>query len=248
MESVENIKLRAERHWENFKYIYVAIIIYIAISSLAMIFIPEGTNGDSNKSTIISGIVGGFGTLLAVLVSTNQTRQIQEDNKREIKQIQEDNKEENRKAQDIEKKSRLRKERKEFGDDIAVLVGRYITDSSVFFHSDIKKDFFSNHIDTAKITGNIDLYNKLEMESLKYIISIDRKIAVECFFILKIKLKDIKLAENLLVKLDLIHKEVYKNEGDPIGNNEWEDYIQELQDLTRKFIDDYVNEVDSLSL
>lgn len=221
----------------------ILVISYGIFSVTALKNIPE----NPNVATIIAGMIGGFGTMIAVLISTIHTSKIQEENKEETRKIQADNKKENRKAQDIEKKSRLIKERKEFGDDIAVLIGRYITDISSFYFSDISGNYLSRLIDEAKITGNIDLYNKIKTESIKFTILNTRKISVECFFILKIKLKDIKLAESLLVKLDLIHDEVYKQNEYLIGRKEWNSHIQELQDLTIKFIDDYVNEVDSLS-
>lgn len=198
--------------------ILIAFIFYLIFSVQSLANIPE----NSNLATIIAGIIGGWGTLLAVLLSTRQTSKIQEDSKKEL----------------------LRKERKEFGDDIAVLVGRYITDISIYKRNLGAQNIIYSELCKARNDGNLEKEKDLKNDFNNF--RANRRIATECYFILKIKLNNIVLSKNLLIKLSLIYDSVNTDE-EKIKFTIFDKSINELETLTKKFIDDYVNEVDSLS-
>lgn len=203
----------------------ILVISYGIFTTTALKNIPE----NSNVATIIAGIIGGFGTMVAVLISTIHTVKIQEENKEETRKIQVAN-----------KKDLLRKERKEFGDDIAVLVGRYITDIVTYKSENALHNFIFSQLLTARRNGDEEKQKELKDDLYKF--RANKRISTECYFILNIKLKDINSAEHLLIKLDSIQKLLDTNLDTNDEDIKGED-IQELEDLTRKFINDYLNSV-----
>lgn len=68
----------------------------------------------------------------------------------------------------------------------------------------------------------------------------DRTIAVERYFLLKIKLQNIEQAKELLEKLDLIHKFSAFETGDDPQLIDTETKL--LKEMTVDFIDKYVNQ------
>ena len=68
----------------------------------------------------IGGALGGIGTLLAVYITTKETRKIQQENSVQIED---------------ERKRNKKTERKQFADEIAKYIAIYITDISKYFYA-----------------------------------------------------------------------------------------------------------------
>lgn len=131
----------------------------------------------------IGGVFGGGMTLAAVLISVRETRRIQEENKEESsKRVAEATFRDSARIKKIQRGNEVlqkRKERIEFCNNVAELVGRYCADISKYFY------------DCKLKTGNAN-----------------RIISIECFFILSIKLKNIDAAKNLVKELTDLHSMV----------------------------------------
>lgn len=203
--------------------------------------------------SFIGGVIGAIGALITILFTTRETREIQADNEEKICE---------------DRKQAQRKERKAFGDEIAINVARYITDIREYFeaHRTIEKidaqiekykeereevrqniDIEYGGIDETYTDFNIDRYlrridyftSKIEeKEREKDKYIANKKTAVECYFYLQIKLTRIKSAWELLEKLEYIQHEVDQMTE---YDREW---INEettcLKELTIDFIDKYV--------
>lgn len=85
------------------EYIIKSSIIICALPMIVYILVitpfpPSGNIGRDSWvgffGSYLGGLLGGIGTLLAVIITTNQTRDIQEENKEETRSIQEENKRE----------------------------------------------------------------------------------------------------------------------------------------------------------
>ncbi|HBE9110315.1 TPA: hypothetical protein KNH21_003634 [Clostridioides difficile] len=114
------------------------IIIAITIFFLLVIF-PPGLKLIMNKfenllgstagewlsfyGSYLGGILGGIATLMAVVITTNQTRIIQEENKVETREIQAES-----------KKEKIYFQKKEFTDEICKCISEYITDACGYFY------------------------------------------------------------------------------------------------------------------
>jgi len=213
----------------------------------------------------IGGALGGVGTLLAVYITTKETRKIQQENSVQIED---------------EKERTERKERKQFADEIANNIARYITNISKYFYANraldrldkdrdrLNKELSSiqqeiqAHYDTQKglnIEDDLDEYAKidLEIDQLKQkkdgiLIRLqntekdiehnrgDRTIAIECYFLLKIKLKDIDEAKSILSQLEFIHNNSANVEGTDF--NFINEETNKLLNMTVRFVDRYVNQ------
>lgn len=214
----------------------------------------------------IGGALGGIGTLLAVYITTKETRKIQREN---LTQIEE------------EIRRNARKERKQFADEIAKDIAAYITDISKYFYNclqlgrlydkkkkleeelePIKREMEKRHDTLRKfsVAGNmndIGSHAKNVLEGLKqkefelmYQIQKqereidknepDRKIAVELYFLLKIKLKNIEAGKVILKQLEYIHNNSANTEGSSPGFMEIE--TDKLLDMTVKFAEEYVGQ------
>ena len=224
------------------------------------------TNGEwgSFLGSYIGGIVGGAGTLIAMYVTTKETRKVQEEN---LNQLRED-----RSLED-------KKERKQFADGIAKDVASYITDISQYYYAnrwswDLErkkedaihelKQIRSKIIQEYANQENVDIenyikkYNRIEITinklkvreseaelKLRQVLDeieknrADRTIAIERYFVLKIKLQNIIEAKELLTKLELIHNVISFKTGDDPCIMDTETKL--LKDLTVEFISKYVN-------
>lgn len=80
------------------------------------------TNGEWGGflGSYIGGTFGGIGTIIAVYITTKQTRTIQQETRNQINE---------------ERTIRERQERKQFADEIARLISKYITDINNYFYS-----------------------------------------------------------------------------------------------------------------
>lgn len=226
------------------------------------------TNGEwaSFLGSYIGGVIGGAGTLIALWVTTNETRKVQEEN---LSQLNADRSLENR------------KERKQFLDEIAKDISVYVTDIVKYFHDcrsanrlDIDRHNTDMHLKSIQnqiqskysqkkklnIDQNTEAYLGIESEieqlgqeesdtryKLERIeneiknIQGDRRIAVERYFVLRIKLQNIKEAQSLLEQLEYIHTNSANVNGTHLDFAKEE--TQKLLDITIDFINGYMAQV-----
>jgi len=228
------------------------------------------TNGEwgSFLGSYIGGIFGGVGTLIALYVSTNETRKVQDEN---LNQLKED--------RSLDSK----KERKQFADGIAQDISVYITDISKYFYDCrnigyLNSEKYNTNFHLNNLQHNIQSkYNQkkklnIEQDINKYCLieaeieqltkeetdtkyklqrieekiknnQANRTLANERYFVLQIKLKDIEMAQMLLKQLDFIHQNSVNVGGTTL------DFIDEegkkLLDMTVTFINEYVNQATS---
>lgn len=208
---------------------FISICIVLMLPFALEVFIFRNnvysvlSNGEwgSFLGSYLGGMLGGVGTLLAVYITTKETRKIQKENSEQIKE---------------ETRRREKAERKQFADGIAKDVAVYIADISKYFyicHSleqlhrekeelskqlfDIMRKISEEKHYLTKVNPDIDFQNynyiqnklqKLEQEKMRIEYNkedilkeieqkkADRTIAIERYFLLKIKLQDIKCGKN----------------------------------------------------
>lgn len=215
----------------------------------------------------IGGALGGIGTLLAVFITTKETRKIQRENSAQIEN---------------EKRRNEKKERKQFADEIAKDIATYITDISNYFyacraleqlhnkeqrlnnelynveckigtkHTALKKLSIVNDDETEEclsIQNELEELKQKESE-LQYQIErnskemeqnkANRTIANERYFLLQIKLQNIESGANILKQLKFIH-----DNSANVGGTDL-DFISvetdKLLNMTVRFVDRYVNQ------
>ncbi|HBG3258415.1 TPA: hypothetical protein KP562_002621 [Clostridioides difficile] len=109
--------------------IIIPLIVTFTISVRNPIFSFNESNGWLGFwGSYLGGILGGLATLVAVVITTNQTRKIQEDNTIETRKIQKDN---------IERMKREEKNRRKriFADDIMECIVKYLAEISECFYN-----------------------------------------------------------------------------------------------------------------
>ncbi len=252
----------------------IAIIVFISVCILIFPFALEIcifrnnvysvlSNGEwgSFLGSYIGGALGGIGTLLAVYITTKETRKIQQENLAQI---------------ESERKRNEKTERKKFADEIAKDIATYITDISKYFYAcrfskrlddeerslndELKQISEKYHaLDKSNIDNDTQEYiavqnelEKLKQKELEVKYQIERKskeieqnranrtIASERYFLLKIKLQNIESGADILKQLKRIH--------DNSGNVEETDLYfistetDKLLNMTVQFVDRYVNQ------
>ena len=246
--------------------IFIIVIVVFAIVFpivLEFLFFKNNFNSEISNSdwssffgSFIGGIIGGIGTLLAVYITTKETRDIQNKTNSEIE-----------KDRTMQEKNN----RQDFSNDIAKLVAKFSADISNYFYSyrnynelmkefdccmekesrlikEINKhndDIFNNKRETDVKLGELNKeLNKVrrEMHEIKYKIQanpVNRIIAVECLNLLKIKLHEISEARKLINQVEYIHNNSMIEE-----KTEWiEKQIEILFKYTNEFIFEYVNKI-----
>ncbi|HBF0730817.1 TPA: hypothetical protein KNO10_004033 [Clostridioides difficile] len=104
--------------------IIIPLIVTFTISVRNPIFSFNESNGWLGFwGSYLGGILGGLATLMAVVITTNQTRIIQEENKLETREIQAES-----------KKEKIYFQKKEFTDEICKCISEYITDACGYFY------------------------------------------------------------------------------------------------------------------
>ncbi len=213
----------------------------------------------------IGGVLGGVGTLLAVYITTKETRKIQQENSTQIED---------------EKRRNERKERKQFADEIAKDIATYITDISNYFYAcrDLKQLYVKernlndelyridwqigqkhNTLKKLNLDKNADEYISVQNEleelkqkesELKYRIGknareiernkADRTVANERYFLLQMKLQNIEKGEVILKQLEFIHSN--STNIDETAYNFISIESDKLLNLTVRFLDIYINQ------
>lgn len=223
------------------------------------------TNGEwaSFLGSYIGGVVGGAGTLIALWVTTKETRKVQEENLNQLK--------EDRSLDD-------KKERKQFTDGIAQDISVYITNINNYFYAcrfaeQLENDRYNanmqlndirnkikckfGHQEKMNVETDTDEYARIEIEIAKLKVSeaeaaqklqhieneidknrADRTIANERLNILQIKLQNIPEAVTLLSQLEYIHNHSF-GLGTELDFMDKETH--KLLNITVDFIDKYVN-------
>lgn len=159
-------------------------------------------------AAILGGGIGCSGAIYAVYVTTKETRKIQE------------------KAQEnfeYDKKMQKEMQRKLFTDDIAVITSEYITDIFKYYynnrHSKLIKDDLANakneiskliaqskqnseKSETLLLEAELAKLNYNEAERVAELRVIDKSIAIQKYYLLKIKLRGIDLAKQFVDQLE----------------------------------------------
>lgn len=223
-------------------------VIYSILALFVILFLPifldnfifnnsiqsSLTNGEwsSFLGSYIGGVIGGAGTLLAVVITTNETRRIQRHTQEEI---------------DADREQASKKERKQFSDEIAKIISKYLSDIKIYYHAtqEIFKNisriqYLQNDLKYAMLSSHIsDCKNEIEELRMNIThIQENRPVPIENFNLLKIYLSNIDAAQELLIKL----KEVYINSE--IENTIESDFLYSIDDLinlTTDFCTNYVN-------
>jgi gas vesicle protein len=103
-----------------FVIIVLPFVLEIAIFRNDVYSVLSNGEWSGFLGSYIGGALGGIGTLLAVYMTTKETRKIQQENSTQIED---------------EKRRNERKERKQFADKIAKDIATYITDISNYFYA-----------------------------------------------------------------------------------------------------------------
>lgn len=202
----------------NLFFIIFIVIITCVVVPFAINSGPidsQWTSKASNEGWIsfwgsyLGGLFGGAGTLIAVIVTTQQARDHQKENLKETRLIQQEN-----------TLLYVKQGKRIFTNEIESLIAKYITEIGMYFYAQTSR----NH-------GNPP--------------EINRKEAIHSFRLLEIKLENVDLAKELLIKIRLIHnRECFLEDGEDVQlrSDEFEDSMDKLKELTIKFSQKY-NEI-----
>ena len=187
----------------------VILIIIVAIIMVGGFCLFDS----GNVASWFGNCIGGICTLIAVYLTTQQTSKIQNENKRIAMEDWKNHRTEIMNNAKRQEKMELRKERIRFCDDIAMLIGQYSSDISAYYY-----DCHSCNDEKTK--------------------NANRKTAVECLFVIKIKLKNIDgdYATKLISALEDVHK-LSSNES--INYKHFNEKLSILHDVTVEFIEKY---------
>lgn len=126
----------------------------------------------------VGGILGGLGTLISVFITVKESRDMQIDNKKDTDKKILDDKEKREAERKEDKKLERQRERREFADDIAVYIGKYITHISKYYYAcrwaeSIDADFRQANDELRKVEGEILTLNrkidKTDVESDEFV-------------------------------------------------------------------------------
>lgn len=245
------------------KMIFIPVLVIFLAPVLLEYFIFRNNvysvlnNGEwgSFLGSYIGGLFGGIGTLIAVYITTKETRKIQEENSEQIN----------------------RKERKLFTDGLSEDIAKYIAyiENYIFLScnknllyikkdnmekelSDIEKLIKNEQCKNIDINSDFNEYIKSEQKqdilkdeklSLQYKIQDilaeiklnvpDKTMVNKYYFIIKIKLKNIELGNNIIEQLENMHIKYSFIDGKDYNNIIKE--TEKLLNLTVEFIDEYIN-------
>ena len=174
--------------------------------------IPNQSDLISLFGSISSGIIGGVGTIIAVLLSISKTDEIQRLHELEYKK----------------EKQQL------FSREIMDLISKYITDISGYYYGCKRQVYLQDKLNsTTNELEKIRLKNELEK------LTINRSTAIECRYSLILRLQDIKSAEELLKYLNKVHNQISINED--IKEKEFNQHIEDLLAITYNFCKSYID-------
>ncbi|HBF2562757.1 hypothetical protein [Clostridioides difficile] len=185
----------------------------------------------------LGGILGGIATLMAVVITTNQTRIIQEENKKETRKIQEEN-----------KILQLQNNNKAFVDELASLVGEYCANISAYYYGikenkeirDFLKKVHDNYTN-GYITEQDYNHVKIIYENEKH--EVNREKSNSIYFILKIKLDNVENSASLLNLIECMHGYYcfgYSENKSLIDNKQFSNFTNKILEETSRFTNNYL--------
>lgn len=185
----------------------------------------------------LGGILGGTATLMAVVITTNQTRIIQEENKKETRKIQEEN-----------KILQLQNNNKAFVDELASLVGEYCANISAYYYGikenkeirDFLKKVHDNYTN-GYITEQDYNHVKIIYENEKH--EVNREKSNSIYFILKIKLDNVENSASLLNLIECMHGYYcfgYSENKSLIDNKQFSNFTNKILEETSRFTNNYL--------
>ena len=146
--------------------------------------IPVDDRKVSLLGDITGGVIGGGGTMLAVILSIHKTDEVQLEHQQEIRTQQ----------------------KIDFSNEIIKLVAKYNTDICGFFFGIKRRLTLQQKLDEARVENDSNKEQRIELELEK--LNINRTIAIECWYTLHMKLDNYAPAKNLLKQLDHIHNDL----------------------------------------
>lgn len=195
----------------------------------------------------LGGVFGGLITLIVLFVTLRQTDKIQKESTDLTRTIQDEN-----------RKIQLLQDKKEFTNDIAVSISKYVTDINKYFYAQYFKYSKEDEDRYKKYRDNKDnvfapddekKYKQRLQQDAVYLLKYDestqinREQAVEMYFLLKIKLADVESAKKLLRELHDVHnRHCFIDDGKDRWQRKenFEIHSEHLLKLTNEFISDYV--------
>lgn len=105
----------------------------------------------------VGGILGGLGTLLSLFITVKDSRDMQAENKRDTDEKIRNDRAEREQEQKANRLAEAKKERNRFTEDIAVYIGKYITDISKYYYACQNSErIHSQYNDVRGTLNNID--------------------------------------------------------------------------------------------
>lgn len=146
--------------------------------------IPVDDRKVSLLGDITRGVIGGGGTMLAVILSIHKTDEVQLEHQQEIRTQQ----------------------KIDFSNEIIKLIAKYNTDICGFFFGIKRQLTLQQKLEEARVENDSNKEQRIELELEK--LNINRTIAIECWYTLHMKLDNYAPAKNLLKQLDHIHNDL----------------------------------------
>lgn len=146
--------------------------------------IPVDDRKVSLLGDITGGVIGGGGTILAVILSIHKTDEVQLEHQQEIRTQQ----------------------KIDFSNEIIKLVAKYNTDICGYFFGIKRQLTLQQKLDEARGENDSNKEQRIELELEK--LNVNRTIAIECWYTLHMKLDNYAPAKNLLKQLDHIHNDL----------------------------------------
>lgn len=146
--------------------------------------IPVDDRKVSLLGDITGGVIGGGGTMLAVILSIHKTDEVQLEHQQEIRTQQ----------------------KIDFSNEIIKLIAKYNTDICGFFFGIKRQLTLQQKLDEARVENDSNKEQRIELELEK--LNVNRTIAIECWYTLHMKLDNYAPAKNLLKQLDHIHNDL----------------------------------------
>lgn len=232
-------------------------VMEIKVSDESLIYIFNGKEHVANGTTkdgwlsyygsYWGGIFSGVISLIVLLITVTQTRRFQQENQKLTQKIQSDNEHANKYREKIE-----------FVNNLAEHIAVYITHINGNFQKQYLKYWSKDHgeLDKANAYGGV-LYGEEKSNELKHRLAsdeniinklnnneynLDRTKANEMYFLIKMKLNGISVADELVKELTDIHNihSYIENPYERYKEKEiFEKHMDKLQILAQKFITEY---------
>lgn len=146
--------------------------------------IPVDDRKVSLLGDITGGVIGGGGTMLAVILSIHKTDEVQLEHQQEIRTQQ----------------------KIDFSNEIIKLIAKYNTDICGFFFGIKRQLTLQQKLEEARVENDSNKEQRIELELEK--LNVNRTIAIECWYTLHMKLDNYAPVKNLLKQLDHIHNDL----------------------------------------